>query len=433
MQYQFKGSIISYKNYKIPFQLNDGHLRLDVSSMPSGEVNYFDVSRKTLLGDVTLFDQEFLEGKTDGGFVIKIHVDSYYDRDQYFKPINYIYANVSSCVVLESDIQVDKIGFYSFDISKITGCLLSGAFKEEHLKMFGYDGSMAEYSENGHKYYVSYDFLNKKPYVSNQVIAFKSNGSLSQTMMEDIYWTARKFLAFIYQRKEVPIIDIALFNNDSIIGHLFVRKHLDENRILFGVKCLWVDSWNEKLSNLFQALVDKKIYLRHLPSFEKEKHDYTASRFLMTIVGFESTLNICQIKANYSNKHKEAIQKVRDDLNKSVETSTGEVKKEYKRLLKSLKDERFEDKVVAAIIDNIDYISSFYPLSIIGNSASAIAEKMSKSRNSFAHGDLDEDLSVEHANQCNFLDLFILYLQLRYIGFTEEEASGIVPQILFEH
>lgn len=437
MEYTFRGIITSFKNYKIPFQINDGHLRLDVSAIPSREINFIDVNGNELFGGMPRFNQEYIEGKTDDGFIIKLRINSYYDGNQYFgyseKSIHYIYGNISSCVVLEKDSSVDKIGFFSFEINKITGHSFSGALTEEHLRMFGHDGFLAEYMENGHKYYVEYDFLNKKPFVNGQIIAIKSNEILSQTMMEDIYWTTRKFFAFVYQRREVPIIDVVLFNNDSIVGHLFIQKHLDENKVLFGTKCLQIGSWQDKLSNLFQALVDKKIYMRHLPSFEKEKRDYSTSRFLMTIIGFESTLNTCRIKAKHSNSHKDAVTTVKHELNNLFENSKGDVKKEYKRLIKSLQDERFVDKAITAIKENIDYISNFYQLKQLGGSISEIAERMSKSRNNFAHGDLDEDLNVEHAKQCDFLDLFILYLQLTYIGFGKKEASEIVPQIMFEH
>ena len=437
MEYKFNGIITSFKHYKIPFKVNERHLLLDVSDVSSRDINYTDANGNEIFSGVPHFNQEYLEGQTDDGLVIKLHIHSYYDGEQYYghyeKAVHYIYGNIISCIVLEKDIVIDKIGFFSYEIEKITGQSFRGALTEDQLKMFGHDGSLAEYTENGHKYFVGYDFLKKKPFINSQVIAIKSNEPLSQIMMEDVYWTARKFLAFIYQRKEVPIIDVVLFSNDSVVGHLFIQKHLDENKFLFGVKCFQVNTWENKLNNLFQALVDKKIYLRHLPSFEKEKNDYTISRFLMTVVGFESTLNICKIKAEHSDEHKAAILAVKEQINSLVDSSTGETKREYKRLVKTLREERFSDKVISAINDNADYISNFYDLRILGNNTVAIAEKMSKYRNSFAHGDLDEDLSEEHANQCIFLDFFILYLQLIYIGFNKKEASQMIPFIMFEH
>ena len=62
-----------------------------------------------------------------------------------------------------------------------------------------------------------------------------------------------------------------------------------------------------------------------------------------------------------------------------------------------------------------------------------IAKDLSDVRNDLAHGDLNADLGLKTDNQMHFLMLYILYLQLRMIGFDKKEASEIVPQILFYH
>ena len=440
MDYSFKGTITSYKNYKIPFDVQEGRIRLNVSNVPSKEINHIDINGNEFFTGIPIFNQEFLEGVTDNGRIIKIHVHSYYDGDYHFvypsTNTHFIYGNVSSCLVLEQDKykgKIDKVGFYSFEINKITGQTVSGSFNEEHFKLFGIDRTLASYVERDNKYIVSYDFIEKKQYCSGQVLAVESDKPLSQEMIEDAFWTMRKFFAFIYQRKEIPLSDVVLFENGAVVGYVFIQKFVDNEQILFGVKCLQIGFWNERLSNLFQALVDRKIYLRHLPEYDDDKHKYTPSRYLSTVVGLESSLNTLGVKANHSEEHKKAIETVRIEIQALLDKSTGKVKQEYKRLLKSIKEERFVDKVLTALEDNKKYIDNFFQIKRLGASYSQIAEEISKSRNRFAHGYLDEDLNSNHAKQCDFMDLFILYLQLLYVGFSQKEASEIVPSVLFSH
>lgn len=439
MEYSFKGIITSYKNYQIPFEVLDGRIRLDVSNIPSKEINHVDINGNELFTGVPAFNQDYLEGTIDSGEIIKIHVHSYYDGDYHFvypSSTHFIYGNISSCIVLDVKKykeKIDKIGFYSFEINKITGQTVSGSFNEEHFKLFGIDRNLASYNERGNKYFVSYDFIEKKQFCSGQVIAVESDKPLNQEMIEDVFWTMRKLFAFVYQRKEISLSDVVLFENDEVVGHVYIQKFVDSKQVLFGVKCLQIGFWKEKLSNLFQALVDRKIYLRHLPEYDDDKHKYTPSRYLSTIVGLESSLNTLGVKANHSDKHKKAIETVRAELQSLIDNSTGKVKQEYKGLLNSIKEERLADKVLTALEENNEYIKNFFQIERLGMSNNRIAQELSKSRNHFAHGCLDEDLSSKHAEQCDFMDLFILYLQLLYIGFSGKEASEIVPLVMFKH
>ena len=63
----------------------------------------------------------------------------------------------------------------------------------------------------------------------------------------------------------------------------------------------------------------------------------------------------------------------------------------------------------------------------------SIAKDLSDVRNDLAHGNLNADLGLKADYQMHFLMLYILYLQLKMIGFDKKEASQIVPQILFRH
>ena len=437
MEYNFKGRINSHKKYSLPFEVKDGQLHLDVSSVPYNEIHSPDSNGNYVFSSEISFD-EYLEGITDTGNIIKLHVKKYYDSDYpiFDDKCRVIGGIVSSCAVFDKDKyknNVDKVSFYSYSLPKMLGCHVSGGLSEEALESIGFKSKLASYHENGNDYHVFHDFLNDEQFCHGQVVSVKTDKPLSMVMLEDIYWTIRKFFVFMFQIKEPPIVETYLLDNNEVVGHLFIKKNKVEPKFSRKVKCLEINSWEDNLSCLFQALVDKKLYLRHLPEYDDEKHKYTPSRYLSTVVGLESSLNILGIKANYSIEHVRAIKKVRNELQKLIESSKGKEKQEYKRLLKSTNDERFVDKVLAAIKENKDYINNFFILSRLDDDINIVAEDISKSRNHFAHGYLEEDLNIKHADQCDFMDLFILYLQLLYVGFTKKDASQTVPLIIFEH
>ena len=437
MDYCFKGTINSYKNHSLPFSVRDGRLRLDVTSLFDCEVENIDDNGNTILNGETSFEEEYLEGKTDNGKFIKLHISKYYDADEYYlgKEIRYIDGIVASCMVLDNEKfknNVEIISFYNYEIAKVVGQRVSGCLTAQSLDMLHFKKNLASYVENGEKYYVYNDFLNKQPFCHNQSISIGSDKPLTTEMMEDAYWTARKFFAFIFQIKEPSIVDVCIFSMGDLVGHLFVKKHLQQTTIPDKVKCLSISLWKDKLSNLFQALVDKKIYLRHLPDYENEKSEYTSARFITTIIGFESVLNILGIDAGYSKEHKQAIENVKSKIKELKKTSVNSnEKKEYSSILKNLKYDRLECRFENAFKLNEEYINNFYVFSNLGRSIHDVAAAMAKSRNNFSHGVLEEDLSWEHARYCDFLDLFILYLQLLSIGVSKEVAYVTVPQIMF--
>lgn len=435
MKYSFNGIITSYKKYKIPFNISDSQIRFNVSSLPDEEVRENKYKGVEINGRISSFSEEFFEGKTNDGKLIKIHARGIYDDKYVFDYSGkYLFGFAISCIVLDQNkfkSNIDKIGFYSLDISKITNISISGAIDFKTLLSLGKNLSIANFTCNDNQYYLNIDFLNKIPFCSQQIITVSSTANLTTKMLEDIYYVMKKMFIFAYQEKEVPLLDVLLFEGEEKVGHLFIEKESEKQTFEIDHHCLGIGSWNEKASSLLQALSDNKIYLRHLPLIKKDKTMYTPSRFLITVVGLESVLNEIGIKTNHKEKHKLAIENIQNTIKKHLETASGYEKKEYKRLLEILSDERFEDKVLVAINENKDYISNFFLLSTIGKTNEEIANLIAKSRNYFAHGYLDEELNNKHVQICNFLDLFILYLQLLQIGFDKSEASQIVPLVLF--
>ena len=283
------------------------------------------------------------------------------------------------------------------------------------------------------EYKLSIGFVENEPYYSGQLLELKSEHKFDIGSMKESYWLIKKFLTFLFQKANVPIDDIYLRTNEKNIGQLFVER-LDKSKVSFlGIKCIQTNILNGKIDCLLQLIVDKKLYLRHVPTFKEEEKSYTPGRFLMALVGLENTLDYMDVHVKHGEKHLSAINEAKNELSKLVNESTGDEKRIYNRFLEQLdRDENLESRIRVSLEDDKEHINNFFPLNILGDITN-IAKDLSDVRNDLAHGDLNADLGLKANYQMHFLMLYILYLQLKMIGFDKKEASEIVPQILFRH
>lgn len=428
MEYEFKGIITSINDLEIPFKVNDG-------------VVIFSLVSKSILPYKN--HSVLLSGVTENKRVIYLLIDRFYelgfrDYEDDGKEIirhAHIEGIVEACAVLDSGTinDVDSLGFYSLEIPKITGHTISGALNDTNATWMGIKNPFGKYVLNNHEYKLSIGFIENEPYYSNQLLELKTDYKFDISSMKESYWLIKNFLTFLFQKTNVPIDDIYLRNNENNIGQLFV-EHLEKSKVsFFGIKCIQTNILKEKIDCLLQMLANKKLYLRHVPMFKDEEKKYSPGRLLMALVGLENTLDYMDIHVKHSEKHLSAIDEAKNKLNQLVKESTGDEKRIYKRFLEQIdRDENLETRIRVSLDDDKEYINNFFPLDILGD-IPEIAKDLSVVRNDLAHGNLNADFGLKADYQMHFLMLYILYLQLKMIGFDKKSASEIVPQILFRH
>lgn len=428
MDYKFSGIITSIKDYEIPFQVTDGIISFRLQSK-----SVLPYKKHGVL----------LSGATDNKRQIYLLVNRFYELG--FKDYEEdgkltiiparIEGVVEACVILDSgDVNdIDSIGFYSLAIPKITGHSISGAFNDTNSSWMGIKNTLGKFVFDNCEYRLSIGFVENEPYYSGQLLELKTDGKFNIDSMKESYWLVKRFLTFLFQKTNVPIDEIYLRNNEKNIGQLFV-EHLEKSKISFlGIKCIQTSILREKIDCLLQLLADKKLYLRHVPMFKDEEKKYTPGRFLMALVGLENTLDYMDIHVKHSEKHLDVINKAKNKLNKLVVESTGYEKRIYNRFLEQLeRDENLKARIRVSLEDDKEYINNFFPLAILGDTKT-VAEDLGNVRNGLAHGNLNTDLGLKADYQMHFVMLYVLYLQLKMIGFDKKSASEIVPQILFRH
>ncbi len=428
MEYKFNGFVTSVGNYEIPFQVTDG-------------IAIFSLRSKSILPYKNR--GVLLSGVTDDNRSIYLLIDRFYelgfmdyeeDGKDIIRPAH-LEGVVEACVFLDSGTidDVNSLGFYSLAIHQITGHIVSGVLNDAYASLTGIKDTFGRYNLDNCEYKLSIGFVENEPYYSGQLLELKTENKFNVNSMKESYWTIKKFLTFLFQKTNVPIDDIYLRVNEKIIGQLFVER-LEKSKVsFFGIKCIKINTLNGKIDCLLQLIADKKLYLRHVPMFKDEEKKYTPGRFLMALVGLENTLDLMDIHVTYDNKHLVAIYNAKGKLEELATESSGDEKKIYKRFIKQLdKNENLESRILASLNEDKKYIKNFFPLDILGD-IPEIAKDLSDVRNGLAHGDLNADLGLKADYQMHFLMLYILYLQLKMIGFDKKSASEIVPQILFRH
>lgn len=428
MEYKFNGFVTSIDNYEIPFQVADG-------------IVIFSLQSKSILPYKNR--GVLLSGVTDNNHSIYLLIDRFYelgfrDYEEDDKAIirpAHLEGVVEACVVIDSGTidDVNSLGFYSLVIPKITGQTISGALNDANSSWMGIKNALGKFILDNREYRLSIGFVENEPYYAGQLLELKTKNKLNINSMKESYWLIKRFLTFLFQKTNVPIDEIYLRNNEINIGHLFV-EHLEKSKLSFlGIKCIQINILKDKIDCLLQLIADKKLYLRHVPMFKDEERVYTPGRFLMALVGLENTLDLMDIHVTYDNKHLVAIYNAKEKLKELATESSGDEKKIYKRFLKQLdKNENLESRILASLNEDKKYIKNFFPLDILGT-IPKIAKDLSDVRNDLAHGDLSADLGLKADYQMHFSMLYILYLQLKMIGFDKKNASEIVPQILFRH
>lgn len=421
-----------------------GHIKLgkDVSFSVEDGVARFSVRAKDLLP----FDGHhvLLNGLTDSGKGIYLLIERFYEcqlayavhEDKEAIRLPRIEGVVEACAVLDSGSleDVDSIGFYSFEIPKITNMQISGAFNDDNSFGLDIEKKLGNFQMGGREYSVSVGFVEKRPFYSGQMLILSTEGKLSFGEIRESYWLIKKAMSFVYQKRLFPLEEIYLKSGSCNFGKLYVEKPQPKGFFRFQVKRLPAFCWGERTSNLLQALADDKIYLRHIPVFKDDEQLVTPGRFLMGLVGLESTLDITDVHVVHKDKKARALEAAISKVTALRDCSSGDEKEIYKRILKNLeKDEKFAGRIRMSIEENIDYISNFFPLGLLGKNLAEVSENLAEVRNLLAHGSLNEDISSKGSYQMQFLMLYILYLQLEMIGFTKKEASEIVPGILFAH
>lgn len=110
----------------------------------------------------------------------------YVDRNTISVP--HVEGIVEACAVLKAGLaldDVDSVGFYSYQVPKITNTQISGFLNDENA--YEIKKRLASYTYKGRPFGLSIGFLKNEPYYHGQLLELNSDKAFDMGMLLDSY------------------------------------------------------------------------------------------------------------------------------------------------------------------------------------------------------------------------------------------------------
>lgn len=188
------------------------------------------------------------------------------------------------------------------------------------------------------------------------------------------------------------------------------------------------------MGKIIKDLASKKIYFEHIPDTYESGRRINAGKFVMITAGFE-----WEFKRNYpkgikkSKKRKEAEQKVRVTINRLIRNNSGKTKEIFRFLKKLIKSDSLESSIVQYGKD-FGEISDVFGKRLYGLNGevlnySKMGNRISKQRNHFAHGEIDQEFIGLSLLDLVYLEYVIYIMQLKYYGLDDDRIKRAINEL----
>lgn len=225
-----------------------------------------------------------------------------------------------------------------------------------------------------------------------------------------LYNLTRRFFRLVTYRQNINISKILLKKKDNSSGKYFTigtfkfienKDQFKETEKRIKERMIDFDIINSNCSNLFQLLIEDKIYLEHIPYNSKDMNRITPARFILITAAFEWEFR--NFYGNVKTAENEDFRVVRDKLdsfiNSLIQGNSGKQKsyaKYYKKIVNSI-DMNLAERILRALNDFHEitgkFIENLFHINGIKDfKYSQIAERLQTQRNNYAHGNLDRTI-----------------------------------------
>lgn len=252
---------------------------------------------------------------------------------------------------------------------------------------------------------------------------------------------ARKFIRFLCFRINIYFSKVVLYtpvaeNKHLEIGEIcfFEDNHEPEQPPLETNRCIKYEYIMNSEGKILTAISDNSLYLRHLPkSYEDGKHIDVTS-FIMITAAFEWEFNRNYPNGiNKSESTKKVEETVSNAIKKLISESTGKEKEKYKFLLKLVKSDLLQSKIIQVGKDYSEILDGFgthlYNMNQVEFKYSEIGKRVSDQRNHYAHGDIDKDFIEDSLLDVIFLEYLIYAIQLKSFGLSDENIRKAINDL----
>lgn len=257
------------------------------------------------------------------------------------------------------------------------------------------------------------------------------------------------FFEFVTYRRNISINHITLSKKDEnkdrqiTVGTFYINREknifTEEGRNL-RERMIDLPLLEESMSNLFNRLQKKAIYLTHIPESSIGKRRITPSRFVMVTAGFEWQFRLSyealSNKVEEASKRDEAREELLMFLDEKISSSTGEKKKYFKGEKKKIisMNMSMSSKIEWALAEFSDildrYIKDIYNMNQIKDvKYKDIAERIQNQRNDYAHGNIDKEINSIIGLDLNVLEWLYYAMVLSDIGMSRDNIQKTINKL----
>ena len=261
------------------------------------------------------------------------------------------------------------------------------------------------------------------------------------SVLVELYNIIKKFIQYLCYRKNIIIEDISIYTSEekgkySRIGTFDIIDYdiIQEDDEILNNRFISYEYIKGYENNILQSIVNKSLYMRHIPTTYKEGRIENEATFVLATAAFEWEFKkLFKDGIPHSQKTIEAKKNVTNEIEKLINNSKGKEKKIYKNLLKFISLE--------GLSENIEYTCNYlneviYPfgkrLYEINNEKlnyKKMGERLSQQRNHFAHGDLDKEFIGLALLDLIFLREIVYAMQMKRFGIPNENIKKSLNEL----
>lgn len=267
--------------------------------------------------------------------------------------------------------------------------------------------------------------IGKPPLSLNSFLCFKFSPTDDYSFIWELCTYAKQFVRFLCYRNNINFTSIKLYSpyeNDKLIqtGNIFLcnqNQFFEKDPQVFD-RCIKYEYISGSEGLILSDIVKSNIYFKHIPkSFDDGNHIDTA-RFIMITSAFEWEFAKSHPDGiTKSERTLKAEKEVSDALTVLMNQSTGDKRNKYKFLLRLVKSDSLESKILQTLKDQSEVLDDFgkylYKINNASFDHTLISKRISTQRNHYAHGDLDKEFINESLLDVYFLTLLVYALQLK--------------------
>lgn len=282
---------------------------------------------------------------------------------------------------------------------------------------------------------------NHAPIIVDSVLVFSFDPTDDYEFIYRLWKIARDFIRYLCYRKDVfiPIVTLSKKCNDGeyqecAILHTGSQDEEPDLATLKKGKYIKQKYISGKEGAILSDIASHKLYLRHIPeSYESGRH-IDAARFVMITAAFE-----WEFKRAYkygiikSQTTIDAENQVDAEISKHIEDNTGKKKEIYKFLKKNIRSNSLASEIVQVGKDYSNIIDVFgaykYKLNHQTLDYSEMGDRLSKQRNSFAHGNLEQDFIGYALLDLIFLENILYAMQLKHYNISDIDVKMAINDL----